>query len=241
MVAYATHYRLYDKDMKLIRERLGTACFSGIMGKNAFTEEEIFFEYDFCNYDKSLSIEDMHKYFLFLKNIPEFTDLMPYDTYQMAKDKKIVFDLTKVNGIKIFAMVTAVRAVREDPTIVKQVLAFDPTKEYSITKLGILKAVGAVHHHNAGHWLTGPISIKHLNKSPSTKAAWKSTTPAKETGFIRGVHETFQSAGDGWATTDPVNPKYIETVLNEHRVKVEEKPKPKKKASLKTKTLILDF
>lgn len=240
MVAYSTHYRLYDKDMKQTRERLSAPCFSSIMGKSAFTEEEIFFEYDFCNHDKSLSVEDMHKYFLFLKNIPEFSALMPYDTYQMAKDKKILFDLTKANGIKIFAMVTAIRAVREDPKIVKQVLAFDPTKEYSISKLGILKAAGAIHHHNSGHWLTGPLSIKNLNRSPSNRIAWKSIAPAKETGFIRGINETFQSTGDGWGTTTPVNLKYIEEVLNEHPVKVKE-PKPKKKASLKTKTLILDF
>lgn len=240
MVAYTTHYRLYDKNMKQVRERLGAPCFSSIMGSRAFSEEEIFFEYDFCNHDESLSVEDMYKYFLFLKNIPEFTELMPYDVYQMAKDKKIIFDLTKANGIKIFAMVTAIRAVREDPMIVNQVLAFDPTKEYSITKLGILKAAGAVHHHNSGHWLTGPLSIKNLNKSPATRAAWKSAATAKETGFIRGINETFQSAGDGWGTTTPVNLKYIEEVLDEHRVKVEE-PKPKKKAPLKTKTLILDF
>jgi len=241
-MAYCTHYNLLDKDKKVVKAFEGVACFSDIVsisGKQYFTQDVQYVEYDFHNYNgEKLSEHDLYRYFLFLKNIPEFAEYMPYDIMQMVAEKKIRFDIDKINGLKLFSMLTVVRAVRETPVLVKEVLKFDPEKEYSWTKLGILKACGGVHYENSGHWLTGRVKPANVNKTPETRADWRSTIPARATGLIRLVNATWQWDGDGYAgSPDQVKQTHLDDVRKEQAV-----PEKKKRAPRKVKEpLQLDF
>lgn len=237
MVNYSTSWNILDKNKKVIDAQKGRACFASLVGARAFPDAAQYLEYDFSNYDTSLSIKDMYKYFLFLKSIPEFALGMPYDVLEMAETQKLRVDITKLNGIQLFSLLTVVRAVREDPAIVQDVLRFDPTVEYSWTKLGILKACGSIHHHNSGHWLTSRISVSNVNKSPTDKKAWDNKATAKETGLIRAVNESFQFSGDGFAPINPIKVSHVDAVLKE----TEPVPVVKKETKKKIKQLIVDF
>lgn len=238
MVTYATHWNILDKEKKVIDAQKRRPCFADLARK--FPDNAQYLEYDFTNYDKSLTIHDMYRYFLFLKNIPEFAVGMPYDVYYMAENQKLVVDLEKINGLQLFSLLTVVRAVREDPLIVKEVLKFDHSKEYSWTKLGILKACGSLYKHNSGHWLTGNVSLPNVNKGIRNKTTWESPSTAKETGLIRMVNSTFGLSDDGYAVKIPIKQEHIDAVLAEGTPV--EKPKPKRKPAVKkTAKLIVDF
>lgn len=240
-MTYSIYYDLLNEKKEVTKAFDNVACFSGITNRNgreAFTETKAhYLLFNLANKSPQLSNEQVYKYFLFLKHIPEFAPYMPYDVLKVSKDLKITFDLTKMNGLILFSLLTAVRAIIEDPDIVKAILKFDPEKEYSWDKLGILKACGSVHNGNNGHWLTQSVSLKNINKTPATKADWKSTVPAKETGLISLVHNTWQHTGDGYAGINCVKEKDIDDVLNGlPKVVVVKKPRAAKKVDLQ-----LDF
>lgn len=238
---YSIYYYLLDKNKEVTKAFEGVACFSGITsyrGLEKFKEFNAqYILFDLKNKSDQLTTQQVYRYLLFLKNIPEFAPYMPYDVYKVATDLKITFDLTKMNGIILFSLLTAVRAVIEDPAIVDLVLAFDPEKEYSWSKLGILKACGSWHKNGDGHWLTQNIDLKNVNKTPASKAAWKSTIPAKETGLLTILHTTWMHVGDGYACNNPVIEKDIAAVLN----KTEKKVAVKKPKVVKEEALQLDF
>jgi hypothetical protein len=241
-MAYSIYYELLNEKKEVTKAFDNVACFSSITNHNG---EEFFritkahyLLFNLANKSPQLSDEQVYKYLLFLKHIPEFTPYMPYDVLKVSKDLEITFDLTKMNGLILFSLLTVVRAIIEDPDIVKAILKFDPEKEYSWDKLGILKACGSVHNGNNGHWLTQSVSLKNINKTPATKADWKSTVPAKETGLISLVHNTWQYTGDGYVSINCVKDKDINDVLNglPKVVVVVKKPKAAKKVDLQ-----LDF
>ena len=235
---YDTYYSILDKDKKPLHKFEGVPCFSAIVNNRDgyITDNTKYIEYDFFNHDTALEVIDMYRYFLFLKNIPEFEELMPYDVYQMAQNKKILIDIDKHNGLRIFSLLTVIRAVREDVAIVNKVLEFDPEFTYSWTKLGILKACGAAYFHNSGHWLTDRVDVANVNYSPTKKVGWNSKVPMRDTGLIREVNDTWQTSGDGFTCRSPVNLMQINKVLDETKPKVKEKPVKKQNVELQ-----LDF
>ena len=240
-MSYNTNWKHLDKDGKVVETFQGRACFACLMHKGAFKDVQ-YLEYDFYNAHTSLTEQDLYRYFLFLKSIPEFAGHMPYDPLEMAQTKKATFDLTKINGLVLFAMLTVIRAVVEDPAVVKKVLEFDPTKEYSWTKLGILKACGDTYGENSGHWLHKNIHIDNVNYSPKAVSAWKSKTLAKTTGLVAKLHSTFEAENDGYMCNNPAREATIKAVLAEHI-----KPVVKKKSTSKlrvtdaTGQLIVEF
>jgi hypothetical protein len=240
-MAYSIYYELLNEKKEVKEAFDNVACFSGITnykGKFAFINNKAhYLLFNLKNKSQELSDEEVYQYLLFLKHIPEFAPYMPYDVLKVSKDLKITFDLTKMNGLILFSLLTVVRSIIEDPCIVKAILKFDPEKEYSWDKLGILKACGSVHKVNEGHWLTQTIDLKNINKTPTTRAAWKSTVLAKETGLISLVHDTWQHDGDGFTCKIFVQEEDINDVLNE-LLKVVVVKKPRK---AKTVNLQLDF
>jgi hypothetical protein len=238
---YSIYYDLLNEKKEVTKAFDSVACFSAITnskGAEVFTETKAhYLLFNLANKSPQLSDEQVYKYLLFLKHIPEFAPYMPYDILKVSKDLKITFDLTKMNGLILFSLLTVVRAIIEDPKIVKAILKFDPEKEYSWDKLGILKACGSFYNGNIGHWLTQSVDLKNVNKTPAIKEAWKSTVPAKETGLLSIVHNTWQHTGDGFTSINPVKEKDIDDVLNGlPKVVVVKKPKATKKVDLQ-----LDF
>jgi len=239
-MTYSIYYDLLNEKKEVTKAFDNVACFSAITNRNGgvvFTETKAhYLLFNLANKSPQLSDEQVYKYLLFLKHIPEFAPYMPYDVLKVSKDLKITFDLTKMNGLILFSLLTAVRAIIEDPAIVKTILKFDPEKEYSWDKLGILKACGAVYKESDGHWLTQNINLENVNKTPAKKAAWKSIVPAKKTGLLSLVHNTWQHDGDGYIAVPSVKEEHINAVLNELPKVVVKKPRAAKKVDLQ-----LDF
>lgn len=237
---YNTNWKHLDKDGKVVETFQGRVCFAWLMHKDAFKGVQ-YLEYDFYNAHTSLTEQDLYKYFLFLKAIPEFAKHMPYDPLEMAQIKKAKFNLDKINGLVLFAMLTVIRTVVEDPKIVTAVLEFDPTKEYSWTKLGILKACGDAYGLNSGHWLHRTLHVNNVNYSPKAVSAWKSKTPAKNTGLVAKLHDTFQTDDDGYMCDTPVQEKDIKAVLAGQIKPIAKKKAVPKAKSNTTNHLIVEF
>ena len=238
---YRIYYYLLNEKKEVTKAFVDVACFSDILnhkGKETFEEVKAhYLLFKLHNKSGRLSDEDLYQYLLFLKHIPEFAPYMPYDVLKVSGELEITFDLTKMNGVILFSLLTAVRAIIEDPTIIKKVLAFDPEKEYSWNKLSILKACGSLYRENSGHWLTQSITLNNVTKTPATKAAWKSKVPAKETGLLSNIHITWQHEGDGYTARDTVKEEHLNAVLNEtDKVVAVKKPRAVKKTVLQ-----LDF
>jgi len=233
---YKTTWYHLDKDNKVISEHVNKACFSAITGSNSFEGTCQYLQYDFSN--MMVSTEEAYKYFLFLKSIPEFKELMPRSCTAMATSMKYKVDLHKFNGTKIFTMLTLIRAVVEDPEIVRKVLSFDRKFKYSISNFSILKLCGSVYSLNNNHWITMTVGKQTLEKMFNTRTHWDSESSCFTTGLGRNVHATFNCFGDGYAVKNPVSHHDIA------RIKAE-KDSPKKqtvrKVQYDTTSLQLGF
>jgi len=141
----------------------------------------------------------------------------------MAETGNFKIDLHKFNGTKIFTMLTLIRAVVEDPKIVRAVLQFDRKFKYSISNFSILKMCGSVYQSNSNHWITMQVNKHHLDKMFYTKEYWNSDLPCIDTGLGKNIFNTFTFADEGFAVKNPVRETDIKAVR-------EEKNKPKKAA-----------
>jgi len=233
---YKTTWYHLDKDNNILSTWDNRACFSAITGNGRFEKNCQYLLYDFSN--MVVSTTEAYKYFLFLKSIPEFKELMPRNCKAMATSMKYKVDLHKFNGTKIFTMLTLIRAVVEDPKIVREVLSFDRKFKYSISNFSILKLCGSVHQLNSNHWITMTMSKDNLEKRFNTRTHWDSEASCFITGLGSNVHYTFNCPGDGYAAKNPVSEKDIA------RIKAE-KDSPKKqtvrKVQYDTTSLQLGF
>ena len=220
-MAYSTTYYQLDKDNKVLKEYKGVACFSDITsGPHNFEKDCQYLLYDFSN--MKVTQEEARQYFLFLKSIPEFKKLMPRSCKTMAETGNFKIDLHRFNGTKVFTMLTLIRAVVEDPKIVRAVLQFDRKFKYSLSNFSILKMCGSVYMTNCGHWITNRVDKLKLQEMFNNKYYWDEPTPCIETGLGGKLFSTFTFAGEGYATKNPVRETDIKAVR-------EEKNKPNKK------------
>lgn len=220
-MGYSTTYYQLDKNNKFLKEYIGVACFSSITnGPHNFEKECKYLLYDFSN--MQVTQEEARKYFLFLKSIPEFKELMPKSCSQMAKDMAYKVDLHKYNGTRIFTILTLIRAVVEDPKIIQAVIAFDRKFKYSISNFSILKMCGSVYQSNSNHWITQQVNKPNLTKMFRTREHWDSEIPCIKTGLGKNIFNTFTFNNEGFAVKNPVRETDIKAVR-------EEKNKPNKK------------
>lgn len=220
-MSYSTTYYQLDKDNEVLKEYIGVACFSDITSQYDFEKDCQYLIYDFSN--MKVTQGEARQYFLFLKSIPEFKELMPKSCTKMAETMRYKVDLHKFNGTKIFTILTLIRAVVEDPKIVQQVVAFDRRFKYSISNFSILKLCGSVYTSNSNHWITMRVDKTNLNKMFNTREYWDSEIPCIKTGLGRKLFSTFIFADEGYATKNPVREADIKVVR-------EEKDAPQKKA-----------
>lgn len=218
-MAYSTTYYQLDKDNKVLKKHKGVACFSDIIYQYNFEKDCQYILYDFSN--MKVTQEKARQYFLFLKSIPEFKELMPRSCKTMAETGSFKIDLHRFNGTKVFTILTLIRAVVEDPKIVQQVIAFDRKFKYSISNFSILKLCGSVYSSNSNHWITQQVNKPNLTKMFMTREHWDSEIPCIKTGLGRNIFNTFTFADEGFATKNPVRESDIKAVR-------EEKDKPKK-------------
>lgn len=219
-MSYSTTYYQLDKNNKILKEYQGVACFSGIIYQTEFHKDCQYLLYDFSN--MKVTQEEARQYFLFLKSIPEFKELMPKSCKTMAGTAQYKVDMHKFNGTKIFTMLTLIRAVVEDPEIVRAVIQFDRKFKYSLSNFSILKMCGSVHMNNCGHWITNRVDKLKLQEMFNDKYYWNEPTPCIETGLGRNIHYTFNHHDNGFAVKNPIFQKDIDKVR-------EEKNKPNKK------------
>lgn len=219
-MAYSTTWYHLDKNDVVLSAHQKRACFGSIINSHNFEKECKYLLYDFSNME--VTQEEARKYFLFLKSIPEFKELMPKSCTKMATEMKYKVDLHKYNGTKIFTMLTLIRAVVEDPEIVKEVISFSRKFKYSISNFSILKMCGSVHILNSNHWITYRVDKKNINKMFKTTLYWNKQEPCINTGLGRNIHTTFNYAEDGFAVRQSIDKKYIDSIKAE-------KDKPNKK------------
>lgn len=216
---YSTTWYHLDKNDVVLSAYKQRACFSSIINSHNFEKECKYLLYDFSNME--VTQEEARKYFLFLKSIPEFKELMPKSCSQMAKDMEYKVDLHKYNGTKIFTMLTLIRAVVEDPEIVREVISFDRKVKYSISNFGILKLCGSVHTKNTNHWITMCVDKRNLDKMFKTQIYWDALEPCIKTGLGRNIYNTFVQDNEGYAVLQPVGQADINKVRAEkHKPKV---------------------
>lgn len=212
-MTYSTTWYHLDKNNKVITEYIEQACFAPIKYKIGILDNCQYLLYDFSN--MQVSKAQAYKYFLYLKSIPEFKELMPRNCKQMADTMKYKVDVTKFNGTKIFTILTLIRAVVEYVAIVEAVIAFDRKHRYSLSNLCILKLCGSVHQKNSGHWLTMRISKENVAKAFASHLYWDDPTPCSKTGLGSNIFNTFNNNGDGYAPRSPLYQKDIDAVRNE--------------------------
>lgn len=209
-----------DENYKLVTLHENEICFGEINHAGAFEPGTKYLRYHFANHDSSLTDEDLEKYFLYLRSIAFLRPFIPEDCKKMAENKHYTIDLTKANGLKVFTILTLLRAVREAPKAVHQIIKFDPAKRYKLSNWDIVKVLGALHVGNINHWVTMRVSKRSLNTEFFTDEFWNSGVPAIETGLVRKLHTTFSGHNDGWQVMDPVEEPDILGLL-------EDKPRKK--------------
>lgn len=212
-MGYSTTWYHLDKNNNVIKNFIARACFADIRKATEFTKDTKYLLYDFSN--MQVTQEEARKYFLFLKSIPEFKELMPKSCTKMATEMKYKVDLHKYNGTKIFTMLTLIRAVVEDPKIVKEVISFSRKFKYSISNFSILKMCGSVHQLNSNHWITYPVDIRNINKMFGTTLYWDEQEPCINTGLGSNIHTTFNHDGDIYITKYPVKLSDIKRIKDE--------------------------
>ena len=221
-MAYIDYYQL-DKNNKVVKEHTSRACFYEITQNNTNLHKDCqYLLFDFGK-KQTVSNEEARQYFLFLKSIPEFKELMPKSCKAMAETGYFQIDLHKFNGTKVFTILTLIRAVVEDPKIVRAVLQFDRKFKYSLSNFSILKMCGSVYMTNCGHWITNRVDKLKLQEMFNDKYYWNEPTSCIETGLGRNIHYTFNHSVNGFAVKNPIYQKDIDKVR-------EEKDKPKKAA-----------
>ena len=220
MAQYSTTWYHLDKNNKVLASYEAQACFGSITRPGTFEKDCQYLLYVFKG-QMEVTQEEAQQYFLFLKSIPEFKELMPKSCSQMAKDMEYKVDLHKYNGTKIFTMLTLIRAVVEDPEIVREVISFDRKFKYSISNFGILKLCGSVHTKNTNHWITMCVDKRNLDKMFRTQIYWDALEPCIKTGLGRNIYNTFVQANEGYAVSQPVGQADINKVRAEkHKPKV---------------------
>lgn len=212
-MGYSTTWYHLDKNDVVLSAHKQMACFSSIINSHNFEKECKYLLYDFSN--MQVTQEEARKYFLFLKSIPEFKELMPKSCTKMATEMKYKVDLHKYNGTKIFTMLTLIRAVVEDPKIVKEVISFSRKFKYSISNFSILKMCGSVHQLNYNHWITYRVDKRNINKMFGTTLYWNEQEPCINTGLGRNIHTTFNHDGDIYITKYPVKLSDIKRIKDE--------------------------
>ena len=209
---YSTTWYHLDKDNNILSTWNNHPCFSAIRDNTKFEKKAQHLLYVFKGQMK-VTQEEAKKYFLFLKSIPEFKELMPKSCVEMARKQEYKVDLHKYNGTKIFTMLTLIRAVVEDPKIVKAVIKFNCKFKYSLSRFSILKLCGSVYQLNSNHWITEKVTKENVAKRFNTTLWWEDPVPCIQTGLGSHIHETFNHEGDGWISN--IKEYYIKEILAE--------------------------
>lgn len=196
-MSYSTTWYHLDKNNNILSTWENQPCFSAIRNESNFEETAQYLLYVFKE-QMVVTQEEAKKYFLFLKSIPEFKELMPSSCVEMARKEEYKVDLHKYNGTKIFTILTLIRATVEDPEIVRAVLKFDRKFKYSLDKLCILKLCGSIYQKNSNHWITERIHKNSVTEGFRSKVFWNSPTPCFATGIGTHIYDTFNHEDNGW-------------------------------------------
>lgn len=217
-MTYQTKWELLDKD-KNVTKTFERICFSNHTD-TPFYDVDHYFRYKFDN--TVMDDDKIEKYFRFIRATPEFTHLMP-DTIkgikQMVADKTYTADLTTISGIQLFGILTLLRAVVEDPAIVRSVIQFNPKMKHDMPHLSIIKAAGSRHQQNSNHWLTGKVDLTNLLKGINDQDKWDDIRSAKSTGLVPGLFDVFQHEGDGYYCMTNIPPNWDKPLLKAQAAK----------------------
>lgn len=214
-MSYTTKWELLNAKKEVVHT-FQRICFSNHTD-TPFHVNDHYFRYKFDN--AVVSDEEMDKYFRFIKATPEFKHLMPRSIKQMVKDKTYTYDLTTGNGSQLFGILSLLRAVVEDPLIVRSVIRFDHKRKHAWSHLAIIKAAGSQHQQNSNHWITGRVSQPNLERGINDMDRWGSEIPAHETGLVSGLFDVFQWPGDGYYAADPIPAGWGNKMLDAQRRK----------------------
>lgn len=226
-------YNLCDSEGNVVKNFTSQACFYQIKNASHFTDKTHSLSFTFSKGIR-VTTDEATKYFLFIKSIPEFKSLMPQNCSKAVKEGKFTINLTTNNGTKVFTILTLIRAVIEDPLIVKQVISFDRKFKYSLSKFSILKLCGSVYKTNSNHWITDTIFRNNINKGFASREYWDSRDPCIKTGLGNNLFRTFMFENDGFVVKNPVTDNDIKVIHSENQ-------KPKRQKQPNNDFLQVDF
>jgi hypothetical protein len=168
---------------------------------------------------------------------------------ELVETKKYRIDTYSLNGLQVFAALTIIRALQDDPKIVDAIYNFSNKYKYSISKMQILRLCGSVYMHNSGHWLTAKINSTISPEFKIRGDEWHSKIPFAETGIIYGLNDAFQNYYDGWMAQKRAGAKDIDKYALEnrkyyykrHNIKVIKKGVKKCTGPIGQGSLLVDF
>jgi len=143
-MGYSIDFKVFDKNMRLIREREGALCFGSELEAYADEGEKYFTYYiKKCKFTKQQVLD----YTEFLKKITYFKKI---DFSDVVENLQFTFDITKTNSLHMFLVLTVLRYLEEDTRIVKFILL---NKDNPLAKVKIL-LLSSYYSTNTGHCIS---------------------------------------------------------------------------------------
>lgn len=193
----AVTYFYLDKDKKVIKERINTACFGSVQ----FEEEgkkAVYFRY-LVHPSNTISKESVLEYINFLNSIKWFPQI---NVKEFTENYTYTFKIKNKNSFKIFALFTAIRYLEEYPSMVKFILK---NRDKKISRIKLLLA--ASYQKNAGgHGLIGyPDKLSDFTSYKLSKEKFKPDDKIVST----GLHKFF---GDWlpWGSMNTIREEVLE-------------------------------
>jgi hypothetical protein len=148
-ITYYFGKKPYGKDV----EHSPMACFSNCYNKGHINGKYI----TYVPQEVRPTKEQIYKYLLFLRKIPEFKPWIRKPK-ELAEKQEMTFDCSE-NNRGIFLAFTLFRAIEEFPSFVIEISKINTRKKYDLSYLGILRLFSHSNWiHNTNHWVIGSLT-----------------------------------------------------------------------------------
>lgn len=171
---YSVYFELFDRNEKLLKKE-HRVCFSAL---NHYQGTKLIY------YINNKCTKEVTKQYLdTLCLIPEFKTLINPRRYLIYKDTLII-NLTKINNLKLFTLLTLIRILQEQPNIVDLIIKLKLENDTPFIQTLLKNTYNKVE--NKAHWL-----CFYPKKVDFNHPAWINKTPASNNILLQGLYNMF--------------------------------------------------